>query len=92
METRILSKGQIKDLSTGFSLGGTPFSIYVRSKELSMENDTLVRCRLICDSEQSEMPVPVGDWTPAKISYIAPNGIDLTKYDVYWGAGSTPNV
>ncbi len=29
---RILSKGQITDLSSGFSLGGKPFSIFVRSK------------------------------------------------------------
>ena len=92
METRILSKGKISDLeltTTGFSLGGNPFSIYVRNKTGLVENDVLVRCRLICDSEAGDFPVPVGDWTPGMIVSIAPNTIDPEHYDVYWGASET---
>jgi hypothetical protein len=84
---RILSKGQITDLSKGFGLNGIPFSIYVRKKTVSLETDLLVGCQLICDDRFSEIPVPVGDWTPAAIVKIAPGAIALSEYDVYWGAG-----
>ena len=84
---RILSKGQITDLTKGFALGGVPFSIYVRKKSVSLETDLLVNCQLICDKEPGGFPVPVGDWTPAAIVKIAPGAIALSDYDVYWGAG-----
>jgi hypothetical protein len=84
---RILSKGQIADLTNGFSLNGIPFSIYVRKKTVSLETDLLVNCQLICDNEPGEIPVPVGDWTPAAIVKIAPGAIALSEYSVYWGAG-----
>ena len=49
-----------------------------------------VRClNAICDKEFSMFPVPIGDWTPGAIAVISPNGIDLSVYDVYWGAGET---
>lgn len=86
---RILSKGKITDLSKGFDLGGVPFSIYVRKKSVSMEADLIVKCQLICDLKSGDLPVPVGDWTPAAIVKISPNAIDVTDYDVYWGAGQT---
>ena len=52
-----------------------------------METSTLLHCKLICDKQAGELPVPIGDWTPGAISSISPNGIDLSEYDVYWGAG-----
>lgn len=84
---RILSKGKITDLSKAFSLGGMPFSVFVKPKKASMETCTLLHCKLICDKQAGELPVPIGDWTPGAISSISPNGIDLSEYDVYWGAG-----
>jgi hypothetical protein len=84
---RILSKGQVTDLTKGFDLNGVPFSIYVRKKAVSLETDLMVGCKLICDNEFGEFPVPVGDWTPAAIVKIAPGAIALSEYDVYWGAG-----
>lgn len=84
---RILSKGKIENLSGGFSLNGVPFSIYVRPKKVTMEHDTLVNCRLLCDKEVSEFPVPINDWTPAMIAEISPDAISLSDFDVYWGAG-----
>lgn len=86
---RILSKGQITDISQGFSLGSIPFSIFVRPKKVTMEANTLVRCHLICDKKASDFPVPIGDWTPAAIVKISPNAIDLAAFDVFWGAGET---
>lgn len=89
-DVRIIAKGSITDLSKGFALkGGVPFSVYVRSKENTMLSDTLLDCRLIGDKGASPFPVPVGDWTPGAITVISPNGIDLSVYDVYWGAGET---
>lgn len=86
---RILSKGQITDLTKGFDLGGVPFSIYVRKKSVSMDTDLLVNCQLVCDKTMGEFPVPVGDWTPAAIVKLAPYSISLSSYDVYWGAGES---
>lgn len=90
-DVRLIAKGTVTDLSKGCSLGGVPFSVYVRSKENTMLNDTLLDCRLIGDKEASALPVPIGDWTPAMIAYISPNAIDLQKYEVYWGASEQPN-
>lgn len=86
---RILAKGQITSLSSGFSLGGKPFSIFVRSKQPTMETNLVVECKLICDKEAGEFPVAIGDWTPAAIAEISPDAIPLDQFDVYWGAGET---
>ena len=48
---RILSKGKVTDLSNGFALGGVPFTVFVRPKEVTMETSTLLKCKLICDKE-----------------------------------------
>lgn len=90
-DVRLIAKGTVTDLSKGFSLGGVPFSVYVRSKENTMLSDTLLECRLIGDKAVGALPVPIGDWTPAMIAYISPNAIDLQKYEVYWGASEQPN-
>lgn len=85
---RILTKGQITDLKSGFSLEGRiPFSVFVRAKTASMATNTLLNCKLILDKEAGAFPVVLGDWTPGVISVISPDGIDLEKYEVYWGAG-----
>ena len=44
---RILSKGKVTDLSNGFALGGAPFTVFVRPKEVTMETSTLLKCKLI---------------------------------------------
>ena len=46
---RILSKGKVTDLSNGFALGGVPFTVFVRPKEVTMETSTLLKCKLMCD-------------------------------------------
>ena len=78
---RILSKGKVTDLSNGFALGGVPFTGFVRPKEGTMETSTLLKCKLICDKDFGMFP--------GAITVISPNGIDLSVYDVYWGAGET---
>ena len=89
---RILSKGQITNISEGFSLGGVPFTVFLRPKNASMDTNTLIKCKLFCDKEYGDFQVPIGDWTPGVISSIAPNAIPLDKYDVYWGAGEMINM
>lgn len=86
--TRILSHGQITDLSQGYK-ADYPFSVYLRPKEgVEYQDDVLVRCRCMCDKELSDLPVAVGDWTTAAIVELAPDAIPLDEYDVYWGAGN----
>ena len=86
--TRILSHGQITDLSEGYK-ADYPFSVYLRPKEgVEYQDDVLVRCRCMCDKELSDLPVAVGDWTTAAIVELAPDAIPLDEYDVYWGAGN----
>lgn len=86
---RILSKGKVGDLSNGFNLGGVPFSVFVRPKKAVMETNVVLPCKLICDKQAGDFPVPLGDWTPGEIVEISPDAISLTDYDVYWGAGET---
>lgn len=83
---RILSKGRITDLSQGFSLGGIPFSVFIRPLSVGMDH-TVINCKLLCDQQSGNFPVPIGDWTPGAIVSISPNAIDLNDYEVYWGAG-----
>ena len=86
--TRILSHGQITDLSEGYR-ADYPFSVYLRPKEgVEYQDDVLVKCRCMCDKELSDLPVAVGDWTTAAIVELAPDAIPLDEYDVYWGAGN----
>lgn len=89
---RVLSHGKVTDLTSGFKLPSkAPFSVYVRPKTTAMAADIVITAKCICDTEVSELPVPLNDWTPAAIVELAPNTISLVDYDVYWGAGN-PNI
>lgn len=89
MYLRILQHGKVNDLSKGFELPGyEPFSICVVPKSIQPNTGTTVNCRLVCDSEPSDIPVVFNDWSPALIQFLEPNSIDLSQYDVYWGAGN----
>lgn len=88
-DLRILSHGKISDLSSGFDLGGSTFSIMVIPKNATMNLGTTVSCQCICDKEASDLPVAFWNWTAASIQKIPANGINLSNYDVYWGAGET---
>lgn len=87
---RILSHGKITDLTNGFRKN-VPFSVYVRPKNDTLAQDILISCRCFCDEDTTALPVPLNDWTPAAIVEIAPNAIDLSEYEVYWGAGNPQN-
>lgn len=89
-EMRVLSHGEITDLSNGFK-PGFPFSVYVRPKEVTMDSDIIINAKCLCDDETSALPVPLYNWTPAEITEIAPNAIPLDDYRVFWGAGNPKN-
>lgn len=85
--SRILSHGEITDLSGGFSLGGVPFSLFLRPKGQDAATAVVAPCRLICDDETRPFPFTVGDWTPGAVVSVPPHAIDTDVYEVYWGAG-----
>lgn len=87
---RILSHGQITDLSEGFKLEhDAPFSIFVIHKVPTLVQYTTVKCRCLSDrGKATALPVILGDWSPAMVTYISPKAIDLNQYDVYWGSGA----
>lgn len=89
---RVLCHGQIKDLSKPFSLQGTPFSVFLRPKTATMDQSVVAKLRLISDTETSDFPLPVNDWTPGAISEIGAGSIDLTKFDVFYGTGNNINI
>jgi hypothetical protein len=89
---RVLSHGEITDLSEAFSLsGGVPFSVFV--KPITGTDDIVeITCKCYLDSTASALPVVAGKWDEAAIVEISAAGIDLAEYKVFWGAGALPKV
>jgi hypothetical protein len=87
--SRIVSKGKITDLSSGFKLkDNAPFSVYVRPKTLTtLERDTLLNCKLYKEDDFGECPVPLFTWVELVVIEIAPGAVDLNSYDIYYGSG-----
>jgi len=85
---RIVSHGQITDLTDGFSLSGNvPFSVYVRPKASISNADILLNVRCYQDDDFSPVPIGLNDWTPLSIIEIAPNPLILDDCEIYWGSG-----
>ena len=86
---RILTHGKVASLTNGFKLDdGRPFSVYVRPKSSTDDVDVVVNAKCIGDSAASAIPVPLNAWSEAAIVELGNNAINLSSYDVYWGAGS----
>lgn len=85
---RILAHGIIEHLENGFKLpNGIPFSIYIRPKEKTDENDVIIVCKCYRDDYFQEAPVNIGGWSELAIEAIESINFDSSKYEVYWGAG-----
>lgn len=85
---RIVSHGQIGDLSRGFSLpNGEPFTVYVRPKFSVSTLDTVLGVRLYQEESFAPAPVVFNDWSPLLISELAPDNEITKTNDVYWGSG-----
>lgn len=60
---RIVSHGQIADLSQGFSLpDGVPFTVYIRPKFSVSTLDTVLKVKLYQEDGFSDAPVAFNDW------------------------------
>lgn len=86
---RIVSHGEITDLSSGFCLpNGALFSIYVRPRDSGETAvDTVLSVKCYQDEEFSNAPLVYNDWSPLAIKEIAPNTEILLSCNVYWGSG-----
>lgn len=85
---RIVSHGQINDLSSGFNLPqGELFSIYVRPKGETEETDIILDMLCYQDEESSPCPVGLREWCPMLIRTLAPAEGVTDNYDIYWGSG-----
>lgn len=93
---RLLSHGQITDLTNGFTReGNLSFSLFivpvanVSAGIISTPDNAGLLVDCICDQDDvsSDLPVLFNQWTEAAILEIAANAIDLVTYNVYWAAG-----
>ncbi len=86
---RVMAHGQITSLTAAFNLGNRPaFSIFVKPKADTDDTVALVTCKCLLDETASPLPVVLNDWSPAYIQEISASGIDLSVYDVFWGASN----
>ena len=87
---RIVSHGQITDLSNGFRLpNGEAFTIYVRPKSSVSTLDTVLNVKLYQEDGFSPAPVVFNDWSPLVISELAPDSEILKTNDLFWGSGQS---
>lgn len=82
--SRILSHGQITSLPFSLS-SGLPFSIFI-IPVVDSDLPVLVNCKLEQDDAAANCPFNVKQWTEPAVSIIPTAGINLTNYNVYWGA------
>jgi len=87
--TRIVAhgivNGHVKDGK--FSLGGLPFTIYLRPKSSTSNIDEVMTAKLFNEDEASAAPFSVYDWSPMYISELTVPASITSAYDVYWGSG-----
>lgn len=85
---RLVSHGQITDLSQGFRLpDGVPFTVFVRPKYSVSTLDTVLSVKLYQENGFSPAPLTFSDWSPLLISEIAPDTSFLDTNDLFWGSG-----
>ena len=82
---RLGTHGEITSLAEAFSLGsGKYFSVCVVPKVASTESILVAEIKLYFDTEASNFPLPINDWTPGIISEIPATAIDTTNYYIFW--------
>lgn len=88
---RVLSHGKITSVAAAFKLAsGQPFSLFIIPKSDGTVPDAvtaLVTCKLDQDDTASACPFTCNCWDAPAVSEISINGVTLTDFDVYWGAG-----
>lgn len=87
---RIVSHGQVSDLSRGFKLpDGVPFTVYIRPRFSVSTPDTVLSVKLYQEDGFEPAPVAFNDWSPLVISEIAPDTELLKTNDLFWGSGQS---
>lgn len=86
--SRLVDWGQITDLSSGFKLSGAvPFSVFIRPKVESSASSIVIQAMPYQGDSFTPTPVILETWMENVISELAPDAVDLSAYDVWWGAG-----
>jgi hypothetical protein len=86
---RILSHGKITSLTAAFSLAtGHPFSLFIIPKSTSVVEPLVASVKLYQDDAAANCPFSLRCWTETAVVEVGATAIDLTAYDVYWGAGA----
>lgn len=85
---RIVSHGQITDLSGAFSIAGRlPFTVFAKPKD-ETTTSIMLNCKCYQDEQASKVPIVCNDWTPLAIVEIAEGQSSiLNSVDLYWGCG-----
>lgn len=79
---------EITDLSEEFRLNNnTPFSLFIRPKSVPNEASVLISAEPYAGNGFRDIPVTLDNWNKYYLSAIAANGINLSKYRVWWGTG-----
>lgn len=85
---RILSHGKITSLSSAFTLAsGYPFSLFIIPKDTDETEPIIVSVKLDQDDAAANCPFNLRCWNEPGVIEVSASAINLTNYDVYWGAG-----
>lgn len=86
---RIVSHGQVTDLSKGFKLkSGNPFSVYIRPRSAVVSFDTVINVKCYQDDAFHAAPFTFYDWSPLSILEIEANEELLNDFEIFWGSGN----
>lgn len=89
---RVLSHGKITSLSAAFTLAsGYPFSLFIIPKDTEETEPVIVSVKLDQDDSASNCPFNLRCWNEPAVIEVGASAINLTNYDVYWGAGIDVN-
>ena len=87
---RINEVGKITDLTSDFTLRNQEaFSLYIHPKKDTDDIIIPVKVRPLRNEDYLDCPFTLDDWNSISVVSIKANAIDLTNYDVWWGAGDT---
>lgn len=67
----------------------TPFSLFVVPKDTTQE-ESIVTLNVRCFEDDQVKPAPfaIYTWSPLLVTKVQVDSELLSKYDIYWGAGS----
>ena len=86
---RVLSKGEITVANSEFKLTGkVPYSLFLLPNPPTEDIWQIISVKLQQDLVLSDYPFNVGSWNEASIDAANITSDLLTKYRIFWGAGT----